>query len=343
MTRIVSEPTTRRLFRGHNSWIWCLALSQDEKTLAGGGFNADPRIHLWSVETGEVCSVLEGHTDSVAGLALSSDGRTLYSCSHDHTLREWDVEYLCQRGEPIVSSSWSVNHLALSQDGILATGGDENVLFLRYPGSDTFRCLEGFEGQILRLAFSSDGSILAVGMWDGYLKILSRQGDGRFHTLHSLRLDSSIWALTFTPKGELLCGTQGGQIHLVDVRTGAARHRPELTAHSRGEIRALIFTGNTLFVGQWDTLVVDGTRGGGCLHAMSWPDGQLELALTDFWEVVDAVIPVDDGKGLLVSKNRTQCPARSSDCYAPCLLDFGCPDLGRNTILTPEALAAAIW
>ena len=76
---------------------------------------------------------------------------------------------------------------------------------------------------------------------------------------------------------------------------------------------------------------------------MSWPDGQLELALTDFWEVVDAVIPVDDGKGLLVSKNRMECPAGSPDRYAPCLLDFGYPDLGHHTILTPEALAAAVW
>ncbi|MEK7620211.1 MAG: hypothetical protein AAB413_03160 [Patescibacteria group bacterium] len=343
MTRTISEPTTRRLFNGHLGWIWRLALSQDGKTLAGGGSGADPRIHLWSVETGEVRGVLEGHTDSVTGLAFSPDDKTLYSCSHDNTLREWDMEHLRQRGEPTLRSKQPFNHLALSQDGTLATGGDEKTLFLRNPGSHTFRCIERFEGQILRLALSSDGSILAVGMWDGHLKILSRQEDCRFQTLHSLQLDSIIWALTFTPEGELLCGTEGGQIHLVDVRTGVSRHRPELTVHTRGEIHALAFTRNSLLVGQCDTSVADGTRGSGRLHAVSWPDGALELALTDFWGWVNAVIPVNGGQSLLVSKNRTQSPAESPDRYAPCLLDFGCPDLGRHTILTPEARAAARW
>ncbi|MEK7620215.1 MAG: hypothetical protein AAB413_03180 [Patescibacteria group bacterium] len=343
MTRTVSEPTTRRLFRGHNSWIWCLALSPDGKTLAGGGSGFDPRIHLWSVETGEVRGVLEGHTDSVTGLAFSHDGRTLYSCSYDHTLREWDVKHLRQRGEPIVSSRGTLSHLALSQDGTLATGGGDGVVFLRRPGSKTVQRIEGFENWIRCLAFSADGSTLAVGRAYGHLRVLSRQEDGSFQTLHRFRLDSSIWVLTFTPDGELLCGTGGGQIHLVDVRTGESRHRPELTVRTRGEICALAFTRNALLVGQQDTSITDGTRGLGRLHAMSWPDGQLELAPTDFWGGVDVIIPVNGGKGLLVSKNRMECPARSSDRYAPCLLDFGYPGLGRNTILTPEALAAAVW
>jgi len=52
----------------------------------------DPILQVWDLVKGRCLSTLEGHTESVNGLAVTPDGREAVSGSDDNTLRVWDVE-----------------------------------------------------------------------------------------------------------------------------------------------------------------------------------------------------------------------------------------------------------
>ena len=48
-------------------------------------------VHMWKLHTGEETMVFEGHTDVVLGVDVTGDASRLVSCSHDQTVRVWDV------------------------------------------------------------------------------------------------------------------------------------------------------------------------------------------------------------------------------------------------------------
>jgi WD40 repeat protein len=51
----------------------------------------DNTLKLWDVATGKELRTLTGHTDEVASVVFSPDGRTALSGSRDMTLKLWDL------------------------------------------------------------------------------------------------------------------------------------------------------------------------------------------------------------------------------------------------------------
>jgi WD40 repeat protein len=49
-------------------------------------------LKVWDLKTGRTLHTLEGHSESVDGVAVSADGRRAVSASADHTLKVWDLE-----------------------------------------------------------------------------------------------------------------------------------------------------------------------------------------------------------------------------------------------------------
>ena len=47
---------------------------------------------MWDLETGKEALTLRGHTGGVKTLALSADGKRLFSGSSDDTIKVWDLE-----------------------------------------------------------------------------------------------------------------------------------------------------------------------------------------------------------------------------------------------------------
>ena len=47
---------------------------------------------MWDLETGRALRTLEGHSDTVNGVAVTADGRRAVSASSDKTLKVWDLE-----------------------------------------------------------------------------------------------------------------------------------------------------------------------------------------------------------------------------------------------------------
>ena len=68
--------------------IRALAFSADGKLLAVGGYQS---LRLWDVKTRKPVIDLDGHTGQVTAVAFFPGGKRLVSCSHDESVRIWDV------------------------------------------------------------------------------------------------------------------------------------------------------------------------------------------------------------------------------------------------------------
>jgi RNA polymerase sigma factor (sigma-70 family) len=148
-----------------------LAFSPDGKQLASGGNGR--AVHVWDVKTGDrLPRGLESQDGEIYSLALSRDGRTLASGSNDGTVWLWDLA----RGRKLRALAdrhpSTLVRVALSPDGrLVASGaGDPGV---RLHDLATGKLLRTFPtgkfpaGQVLGLAFSPDGKLLAGAINDG--------------------------------------------------------------------------------------------------------------------------------------------------------------------------------
>ena len=52
---------------------------------------ANGKINIWNIDTGELTLVLTDHKSTVCGLTFTSGSMQLTSCSHDRTIKFWDL------------------------------------------------------------------------------------------------------------------------------------------------------------------------------------------------------------------------------------------------------------
>jgi WD40 repeat protein len=74
--------------------IYAVAFSPDGQVIAAGG--NDRIVRLWNTADGKALRRLEGHANSIIGIAFLPDGQTVVSASSqyqsaDRTIRFWDV------------------------------------------------------------------------------------------------------------------------------------------------------------------------------------------------------------------------------------------------------------
>ena len=207
-----------REFRGHTSFINCLAISPDGEILVSG--SADNSIRLWNFATGKALKTLTGHASYVNAIAITPDGKTLVSGSADTTIKLWDLisgkEIRTLRGH-----QGYVNALDISPDGeILASvSADKTIKLWDLATGITMRTLKGHKNYVNVLIFSPDGRSLFSGgadniiqQWDvntgkevrtfightSYVNALAISADG--NTLISSSADKTIkiWDLNST-------------------------------------------------------------------------------------------------------------------------------------------------
>lgn len=69
--------------------VHTMAFLSDSLLAAGGTSNA---IRVWDTDTRSQRATLEGHTGTVAAVAVTADGRRIVSGSFDTTVRVWDID-----------------------------------------------------------------------------------------------------------------------------------------------------------------------------------------------------------------------------------------------------------
>lgn len=172
--------------------------------------SADRVIHLWNTAQNPETVDLDPLLHRV-GVAVSPDGKRLFSLGGGTNLRAWEIgSGLCVAG---LDNTPVMRSMALSPDGktlaatkLESSVEDRSSLGLYDAGSGTLQgTCEGQRGPITALAFRGDGKLLASGGVQSCDVWLWDVPSGQPHLILPDAVDRcSVEALAFQPKGDLL-------------------------------------------------------------------------------------------------------------------------------------------
>jgi WD40 repeat protein len=116
-------------------------------------------VRVWNIDSGEVEQTLEGHSDSVRGVAFSPDGSKLASASDDRTVRVWNVDSR-KVEQTLEGHSDFVVGVAFSPDGrkLASASADRTVRVWNVDSGEIEQTLKGHTSLVNGVAFSPGGS-----------------------------------------------------------------------------------------------------------------------------------------------------------------------------------------
>jgi hypothetical protein len=129
--------------------------------------------------------VLRGHLTNVFSVAVSADGRTAVSGSHDRRVRVWDLSGgSCTA--VLEGHTEEVTSVAVSADGRTAVSGaaDNTVRVWDLAGGRCTAILEGHTGWVRSVAVSADGRTAVSGAADNTVRVWDLAG-GRCISSHA--------------------------------------------------------------------------------------------------------------------------------------------------------------
>jgi len=179
-------------------------------------------VLVWSVQTGEVVVVFEGHFTAVTSITWSPDGVRLASASTDGEngeVRIWNLE--SGENEAGFGGNYGgILSVAWSSDGrFLASGlGNGNVLVYDVQAYEEVITLEGQAGSVNSVSWSPDGSQLAAGTEGGSV-VMWRTGTWETLTTFASG-EGGILSISWSPDGSMLvCGFASGLVVVSDATT----------------------------------------------------------------------------------------------------------------------------
>jgi RNA polymerase sigma factor (sigma-70 family) len=230
------------------------------------------------------------HGNTVYGLSLARDGRTVATVGGQPTAHLWDADTGRERWQAFVEGSPCV--VAHAPDGrAVATGGDAGVALW---DADSGRPLWSVRpGRVNGLGFSPDGRLLAVGRSQSGLMLLDPATGAVIADLTSQAPPDhgeTTRMVAFTPDGRLIAPAGNDVVRIWDV--AGRKVVRELRGH-RGAARAAAFSpdGKTLATGGIDKTV----------RLWDTETGREQRVLTGHADVVTAAAFSPDGRLLATS------------------------------------------
>jgi WD40 repeat protein len=191
------------VLEGHDDAVFALAISPDGKHIVTGSF--DQSVRLWDAETAQPLRVMRGHDTGVYSVQFVDGGRRVVSCSHDGSLKLWDGD----TGFEVRSVRFPgmVTQLATAETAqLLAVGwfGDVGVVEMldATTGRRLGKVVEA-PAIIMGLDFSPDDKRLAVGSWDGSVRVVHLNAPKMEPTTLTMP-DTRAVRVDFHPGGDLL-------------------------------------------------------------------------------------------------------------------------------------------
>ena len=239
-----------------------------------------------------LAQTLTGHTDAVWSVALSANGRRLFSGGADCLIKVWDL----RTGRVVSTLSGHrdiVRSIALSPDGqtLVSGSGDKTIKIWNLQTNTLTSTLES-TSPIWSVAFSRDGQTVVSGSSTGTLSFwqistgkLLRKIQG--HT-------SRIFSVAVSPDGQTVAtGSLDKTVKLWNFQTGKRLQ----TLPDPSAVRSVAFSpdGQTLAIGSWDQTV----------KLWDWQNGTLLHKLVGHSDRVVAVAFTDNGETLVSGSTDT--------------------------------------
>lgn len=169
----VQTGKTIHVFTGHSDNVYALAFSPNGQFLASASWDGTTR--LWNVQTKELIHQFKGSagfmTKFMTTVTFSPDSQTIAVGSFDAFVRLWNVK----TGALIykVECPSVINAVAFSPNGqYIAVGTKEDAYILHAQTGKKISTIDGEPKGISSVAFSADKKWLALGGFDGAVRLL---------------------------------------------------------------------------------------------------------------------------------------------------------------------------
>jgi WD40 repeat protein/serine/threonine protein kinase len=190
--------------KGRKVPAWQAAFSPDSRTLATAG--ADQCVRLWDVASGEALRGFSDHPAAVGAVAFRRDGRSVVAACEDGTVKVWDRD----TGRP----TFSFHGELVAFPGSASFSPDARRLaWCCFDAAVTVKVWDTTTGrleidrptnmhQCRVVAFSPDGTRLALAAFDGTLRILDASSGREMLTIFAHA--SVVAHAAFSPDGSKL-------------------------------------------------------------------------------------------------------------------------------------------
>jgi WD40 repeat protein len=199
--------------------VHAVTITQDgRRAVAGAGGSAgdDNSIRVWDLEQGnEVCS-LKGHEYAVTALALSPDGKQLFSGSRDNRLKLWNLGN-CDERHLVAHVDW-VAAIVITPDGqqAVSSSRDSTIAVWSLLEGRVSRTLRGHGDRVEALAINSD--LLVSGSMDSTIKVWDITTGQSLTTINN---DSAVKAVAITDDNRYVAsGDCNNVVKLWELTTG---------------------------------------------------------------------------------------------------------------------------
>lgn len=182
---------------------------------------SDHCVRMWSTTTGDCVKVLKDHTNLVATVRYSWNGREAASGGDDRSVRTWDVK--TGRNTLVLKGhSESVSAVAYSRDGRFLVSGswDNSVKIWRLPEGSQFKTLKGHSDKVSSVDFIGETDYVVSAGFNGIVKMWDVPSGRLLRDLKGHK--DRIMSLRVSPLGNLiLSASLDGTARLWDVKTGS--------------------------------------------------------------------------------------------------------------------------
>ena len=236
-------------FKGHNNKVFDIAFLNYGKQLVSA--SQDGSLRLWDVDSRVTLRVLQGHSAYVTGVAVQ--GHQILSTSTDGSVKRWESSLPYQQSIPLDSEPSSV---AIAPDAKTIAVGFANGDLHIYPlplvtQQPSIVLSEVHTRDIQRIAFNSQGTLLATASLDGTAKVWQVTKDKLIPEL-AVEHSDSVNAVIFSPDDKTLVTAsydndktpdmKEGKITIVDLATQKTEEYDYV--HGGNDVNAVAFDGS---------------------------------------------------------------------------------------------------